>query len=113
MALAVSYSWFPFLGTRGEYTWGSRVTNHSWKYGAEDEVELESSGVLELDQQTVCSFFPLKKEHLSDLRRSWEDGNCRDGDCCGWVRGTSMSETRLRKCHCLLPFGFGLEDRTA
>ena len=26
----VSYSWFAFLGTRCEHTWGSRATKNSW-----------------------------------------------------------------------------------
>ena len=81
----VPNSWFPFLGTRGEHTWGSRATKNSWKHDAEGEAELESSGSLELVMQDVCSFFPQKKEHLSALGRSWEDGICRDGDSCGWA----------------------------
>jgi hypothetical protein len=65
-------------------------------------------------------FFPLKKEHLSTLRRSWEDGNCRDGDSCGWARPTTISAVRLgahgssgrHSLRSLLPCGFGLGDRT-
>jgi hypothetical protein len=30
----------------------------------EGEAELKSSGALELAEQAVCSFFPLKKEHF-------------------------------------------------
>jgi hypothetical protein len=30
--------------------------------------------------QALCSLFPLKKEHLSVLTRSWDDGNCHNGD---------------------------------
>jgi hypothetical protein len=53
LAPAVPYSWFPFLGTRAEHTWGSRATKNSWKPGAEGEAELKSSGALELAQQDV------------------------------------------------------------
>jgi hypothetical protein len=52
---------------------------NSWKHDADDETETESSGDSEFARQALCSFFPLKKEHLSALRRSWEDGDCRDG----------------------------------
>jgi hypothetical protein len=82
---------------------------------------MKGSGSLELAQEAVCSFFPLKKEHLSALRRSWEDGNCLDGGSCGWARRTTMSAARLRESgssgrqllRSLLPFGFGLGDRAA
>ncbi len=34
---AVPYSWFPFPGTRGEHTWGSRATKRSWAHVAEGD----------------------------------------------------------------------------
>ena len=60
----VKRSGVPFSGNQRllEHTWGSRATKNSWKHGAEGEDELKSSGALELAQQAVCSFFPLKKE---------------------------------------------------
>jgi hypothetical protein len=78
---AVPYSWFPFPGTRNEHTWGSRATKRSWAHVADGEA-------LELAMQTVNSFCPLKKEHWSALGRSWDCGNCRDGDSCGWAMPT-------------------------
>ena len=95
LAPAVSYSWFPFLGTRDEHTCCSRVTKNSWKHDAEGAAEPESSRVLELARQTLCSFFPLKKEHLSALRRSRDDGNCHDGDSCGWTMPTISAALTL------------------
>ncbi len=70
-------------------------------------------------KQVLCSFFPLKKEHASALRRSWDDGNCRDGGSCGWTVFTTTSTPCLRArgnsgLHLLwrlLPFGFGLGGR--
>ncbi len=56
----------PFPGTRDDHTWVSCVTN--WKHDSGDAVEQESSGALELTRQALCSFFPLKKEHLSALK---------------------------------------------
>ncbi len=42
----VTYSWFPFPGTRGENTWGSRATKRSW-------VHVEEGEALELVMQAV------------------------------------------------------------
>ena len=115
LAPAVTYSWFPFLGTRGEHTWGLRATKNSWKYDAEGKSETESSGTLEFAMQAVCSFFPLKKEHLSALGRSWDCSNCRDGDSCGWAMPTIFaSALRADGCrgrnHLLLRYLlFGLD----
>ena len=53
---AVTYSKFPFPGTRGEHTWGSRATKKSWVHVAEGETELSHSGDLELAMQAVYSF---------------------------------------------------------
>jgi hypothetical protein len=91
-----------------------------WKHDEEGETEPSSSGALVLVRQDVCSFFPLQKEHLSALRRPWEDGNCLDGGSCGWARPTIISATRLgarriRGRHLLrsvLTFGFGLGVHT-
>ncbi len=85
---AVPYSWFPFPGTRGEHTWGSRATKRSWTHVAEGEA-------LELAMQAVYSFCPLEKDHWSALGRSWDCGNCRDGDSCGWAMPT-ISASALR-----------------
>jgi hypothetical protein len=87
-----------------------------WKHDAEGETEPSSSWVLVLVSQDVRSFFPLQKEHLSAVRRSWEDGNCHNGGSCGWARPTTISATRLgarrsKDRHLLwsvLSFGFGL-----
>ncbi len=79
-------------GERDEYTWGSCETN--WKYDPGGTTERESSGVLELVRQVLCSFFPVK-EYLSALRRSWDDGNCRDGDSCGWAMTTVSANRTL------------------
>ncbi len=98
----------------------SRVTMGSLKHiFAEGETEREGSGVKELVKQVLCSFFPLKKEHASALRRSWDDGNCRDGGSCGWTVFTTTSAPCLRTrgnsglhlLRRLLPFGFGLGGR--
>jgi hypothetical protein len=67
-----------------------------WKHDAEDEVEPSSSGALDLAREDGFSFFPIQKEHLSAVRRSWEDGKCHDGDSYGWSRTTTISATRLR-----------------
>jgi hypothetical protein len=111
---------FPFLGTRDEHTWGSRETMNFWKHDTEGEADPSSSGALELVRQDGCSFFPLQKEYLSALRRSWEDGNCHDGGNCRWARPTTISATRLgtrrsRDRHLfrsVLSFGFGLAKLT-
>ncbi len=84
----VPYSWFPFPGTRGEDTWGSRATKRSWAHVAEGEA-------LELAMQAVYSFCPLKKEHWSVLGCSWDYGNRRNGDSCGWAMPT-ISASALR-----------------
>ena len=92
LAPAVSYSWFPFLGTRGERTCWSRATKNSWKHDAEGAAEPESSRALELVRQTLCSFFPLMKEHLSSLRCSWDVDNCLHGGSCGWAMLTISAD---------------------
>jgi hypothetical protein len=98
------------------------ATMNSWKHDAEGEAELERSGTLELARQDLCSFFPLKKEHLSALRRSWDSGNCRDGDNCGWEMPTISAAGTLRvggrkdRRHLLLwhlLFGFGVPESAA
>ena len=95
LAPAVPYSWFPFLGTRGEHTCCSRATKNSWKHDAEGAAEPESSRALELARQVLRSFFPLKKEPLSALRRSWDCDNCRDGGSCGWAMPTISADCTL------------------
>jgi hypothetical protein len=122
MKLAVLYSWFPFLGTRGEHTWCSRATRNSWKHDVEVETEVESSGTLEFARQALCSFFALKTDHLSDLTRSWHCGNCRDGDSCKWAMTTISVVRTLRargsrgRSHLLLRHllcGFGVPGSAA
>ncbi len=83
LAPVVPYSWFRFPGTRGEHTWDSRATKKSWAHVAEGEAELTRSGALELEMQALYTFCPLKKENWIVLGRSWDCGNCRDGDSCG------------------------------
>ena len=55
---------------------------NSWTHNADDEAEAESSGALELPRKVLCSSFPIKKEHLSVLRCSWDGGvsalGCRE-----------------------------------
>ena len=53
----VPYSWFPFPGTRGENTWGSRATKRSW-------VHVEEGEALELVMQAVyfCVRFERGRE---------------------------------------------------
>jgi hypothetical protein len=46
--------------------------------------------------QTLSSFCPLKKEHASALRRSWEDDNCPDGGSCRWVLSRTTSAPCMR-----------------
>jgi hypothetical protein len=88
LAPVVPYSWFPFPGTRDDHTWGSRATKRSWAHVAEGEA-------LELVIQDVYSFCPLKKEHWIVLGRSWDCGNCHDGDSCRWAIPT-ISASALR-----------------
>ncbi len=57
----VSYSWFPFLGTRGEHTWVSRATKNSWKNDSEGESELERSGAF---NETICMILLSTKERV-------------------------------------------------
>ena len=46
--------------------------------------------------QALISFFPLKKEHASVLRRSWEDDNCRDGGSYRWALSRTPSAPCMR-----------------
>jgi hypothetical protein len=105
---------FPFPGTRGQHTWGSRATKRSWAH-------VEEGDALDLAMQAVYSFCPLRKEHWSALRRSWDCGNFHDGDSCGWSMPT-ISASTLRaggsrgRSHLLLMhllFGLGSPDSAA
>ena len=61
----------------------------SWNHiFAEGEAEPEGSGAEEIAKQALCSFFPLKKEHASALRRSWDEGNCHRWGRCRWTDTT-------------------------
>jgi hypothetical protein len=119
LAPTVTDSWFPFLGTRGEHTWGSCVTN--WKHDAGGTAKWERLETLDLVRQALWSFFPLNKEYLISLMCSWDCGNWPDGDSCGWSRPTTISTSHVgawgsRDRNLLrsrLFFGFGLGDRTA
>ena len=62
----------------------------------EDESEREGSGPEELAMQDLSSFFPLKKEHTSVLRRSCETDNCRDGGSCRWTLSRTTSAPCMR-----------------
>ena len=46
--------------------------------------------------QALSSFFPLKKEHASALRRSWEGDNCRDESSCNWALSRTPSAPCMR-----------------
>ena len=46
--------------------------------------------------QVLSSFFPMKKEHASALRRSWEDDNCRDECSCRWALSRTPSAPCMR-----------------
>jgi hypothetical protein len=46
--------------------------------------------------QALSSFFPLKKEPASALRRSWEGDNCRDECSCNWALSRTPSAPCMR-----------------
>jgi hypothetical protein len=74
----VPYSWFPFPGTRGDHTWGSRATERSWSHVAEGEA-------LEFAMQVVYSFCPLegaleRPRSLMGLRQLPRRGQLRVDD---------------------------------
>jgi hypothetical protein len=46
--------------------------------------------------QALRSFFPMKKEHVSTLRRSWEGDNCPDECSCRWALSRTTSAPCMR-----------------
>ena len=101
----------------------SRATLRSWKHiFAKGEAGPAGSGAEELAKEALCSFFPLKKEHASALRRSWDEGNCHRWGRCRWTDATVSATcigTRGSNCRShlllgrLLIFGLSSPDSAA